>query len=188
MDLKLAPVETIAVVAALISFGSLLVAFMSYRESRKALRITEAEFNERNLSVHAYLIDSFAFQENGRKYCTFAISFTNQSSSPRSFSTLELEVEFYDEDGVYGKAIAAPDEIVIPLGLQDKYKRLDAPLNLASKETTSGWITFLLPASSHRKFRIDSYKVSGRTADGHESFVEAYLLRMVTDAEEDKNR
>lgn len=174
----------IALVATVISFGAFLLAGKSYQNSRMALQITEAEFEDKNKSIQAYLIDSFSFHKETKKYCSFAISYTNIASSPQSFASLELELEFFDEDGVYGKAIVPPDSDVVPLGISNEYKVFCVPLNISPKETVSGWITFLLPLSTHKKFRIDSYKVIGKTAQGKESYVDSYLIRTVQNEEE----
>lgn len=183
-EMNLEKSEIIATVASGISLLSLFVALFGYFVSRKALRMSEQDFEEKRYSVQAYLIDSFNFKSEHKKYCTFAISFTNKSSSPRSFSRLELEVEFVDDEGILGKAYSVPDETKSPLGLNAEYQKLNTPINMAPKETISGWVTFPLPMSSHRKFRIKSYKVSGKTLDGHEASVESFLMRFVEDEKE----
>ncbi|MBD3657600.1 hypothetical protein [Marinobacter sp.] len=179
--------DKIAVFALLISFGSLLVAFLSYLSSRKALKLSEQEAAERKLPVISYLIDCFAFHRKQSKFASFAVSFTNQSSSPKTFTSIALEVEFVDQEGVSGKAIAEPDLTIEPAGLSYGYKKLQIPVNLPPKETVTGWISFQLPKKNEREFKINSYRIVGRSVDGGESEVCAYLLRLVKDETQDEN-
>ncbi|HEX7028344.1 MAG TPA: hypothetical protein VF268_13970 [Gammaproteobacteria bacterium] len=184
--IQLEMTDIIAAIATIIAFGSLLLAGRSYQISRRALQLTEADFNEKRLPIKPYLIDGFVFREEDKKYAAFAISYTNQSSSHATFYSLELEVEFYDEEGIYGKAISAPDFKVIPLGINDNYKKLEIPLNLLPKTTVSGWVTFALPFNLNRRYRTDSYKVRAEGPEGRDCFVEACLLRRVTSEEKNK--
>lgn len=163
------------------SFGSLFVAFLSFISSRKALKLSEQEVAERKLPVISYLIDCFAFRARDEKFCSFAISYTNQSASPKTFSSLTLEVEFIDNEQVSGKAVAEPHLDIEPPGLSYGYKKMSIPVNLPPKETITGWVSFKLPSSQDRDFNINSYKVIGRSPDGGETDLYAYLLRLVKD-------
>ncbi len=169
--------DIISSIAALIAFGSLLISFLGLRNSRKALRLSEEEHSERKLPVKAYLIDAYSYQKEKQRHCIFAISFTNQSSSSKSFSLLELEIEYFDSKGVHGKALVPPIHEERPLGLSIEYKQLVTPLNLMPGETVSGWIAFALPEKDSTFNRIDSYRVVGRSSDGQESSAAAYLLK-----------
>lgn len=171
--------DIISIIAVGIAFGSLLVALLSLLNSRKAIRLAEAEHSERKLPVKAYLIDCFAFRDGDDSCCAFAISYTNQSSTSKSFISLELEIEFYYDEGVFGKAILPLAKGIDPLRMSKQYKQLEAPLNLLPGETVSGWTAFSLPHKSSLIRRIDSYRVVGRSVDGHESSVSAYLLRSI---------
>lgn len=169
--------DIISISAVGVSFGSLFVAWLSLCNSRKGLRLKEAELSERELPVKAYLIDCFTFIEEENKCCAFAISYTNQSTSPKSFSSLELEIGYYDDKDLFGKAIFQPEEEVVPFVMNHKYKKLDLPLNLLPGETISGWVAFILPPKSILNFRVDTYRVVGKSFDGKESSISAYLLR-----------
>lgn len=176
--------DVIQIVATLVAFGSMALAGTSYVISRKALRLSEAEYNEKRLPIHPYLIDAFTFSEGKAKCCAFALLYTNQSSVHQSLATIELEIEFIDEEGISGKAIATIDGAISPLGLSDSYKRLPVPLNLGPKEAVSGWVAFKVPTSSHRRFRVNAYRVKGRTVEGKEVSAVSYLLRHAIDEQD----
>jgi len=169
----------ISMIAAVIAFGSFLLSGSSYRNSKKALRLAEAEFQDKNRSIQAYLIDCYSFIKEEEKYCTFAIQFTNIASQPQSFSNVELEIEYHDQDGVFGKVIIQPFKGVKPTGMANEYSILDIPINIAAKETSSGWVTFKLPVSPNLTINIQSYKVIGRNLAAPDSYIDAYLLRKV---------
>ena len=173
--------DKIALAALGLSFGSLIVAFLSYLSSRKALKLSEHEVSERKLPIIPYLIDCFVFYQGSEKFCSFAVSYTNQSSSPATFASLTLEVEFVDNEQTPGKAVIEPHLDVEPLGLASGYKKLKIPVNLPPKETVTGWVSFNLPANQDRGFQINSYRVVGRSPGGGETELHAYLMRLVKD-------
>ncbi|MCD1632116.1 DUF4352 domain-containing protein [Marinobacter shengliensis] len=179
--------DKIALGALAISMGSLLLAFFSYLSSRRALKLSEQEVSERKLPIISYLIDCFVFYNGDEKFCSFAISYTNQSSSPRTFSSLILEAEFVDNEGVSGKAISEPSLEVEPPGLSYGYKKLEIPINLPPKETVTGWISFKLPKGEDRAFHINSYRVVGRSPDGGEAELYAFLMRLVRNETQDED-
>lgn len=164
----------------LIAALSIFIAGLSYLNSRKALYLSESDHNEKKLPIIPYLIDSFSFKIDNENYCFFAVSYTNRSSLPQSFMSLKLEVDFIDEDGIHGKASTFPDSEASPPKVYKEYKKLKTPLNLQAKETISGWLTFKIPSSKHRKIQVESYKVIGVTSDGKLSKVESVLLRHMT--------
>lgn len=174
----------VAAIAATIAFASLIVSIFSYRLSMKATQVAMHEAEERRKPVVAYMIDNFRFESGEKEFCCFAVSYTNQSTVPQSFSTLELEVDFYDEDGVLGRARAFPLEQDILAGHRQDYKRLKLPINLPPRATVSGWVVFPMPMSDFRKIVSDVYRVVGITSVGTKVFVEAYLLRNVRSEED----
>jgi len=173
--------DLIALIAAVIAFGSMLLAGRSYAISKKALKLSQADHEEKKLPVIPYLIESFTFSKDDIRYCAFSVSYTNQSSTPQSLKVIGLEVGFVDEEGISGNAISSLVENISPIGISNNYKRLCVPLNLLPKETKSGWITFKIPRSSHRKYTINSYCVVGKAVDGRVVRVDSYLLRHITD-------
>lgn len=170
-----------ALIAVVIAFGSMLLAGRSYTVSKKALKLSQADHEEKKLPVIPYLIDSFTFSKDNERYCAFSVSYTNESSAPQSLKVLDLEVGFVDEEGISGNAISPLEEDISPTGISEDYKKLCAPLNLSPKETISGWATFKIPRSSHRRYTINSYCVVGKSVDGKIVRVESYLLRHHTD-------
>lgn len=158
---------------------SLIIAILSLFNSRKAVAIAKADYDEKKLSIKPYLIDSFTFVQSNNEYCFFAISYTNQSSSPQSFQKLELIIEFVDSNGIHSKASTGPCNDVHPSSVQPSYEKLKTPLNLQPKETISGWLTFKIPKTCSQKLDIERYTVQGITADGQNVNAESIILRHV---------
>lgn len=176
----------IAIAAFVTSLGSLVMAFFGYLVSRKALRLSEKDYLEKSLGIKSYLIDCYTFETNGKRYCEFAISITNLSSSAKSFSNIELHTEYSFENGECGSAISQPVANILPPNVDADYKKVGIPTNIPPKESVSGWITFLRPKNERIAFRINEYKVIGICNDGPVSIATAYLLRFM-DNEKNQN-
>lgn len=157
----------------------MLVAVVSAAISKRTLKIAEAEYGQKLLKAGLYLVDAVRFSLESQPYCAFAITITNHSTSPLSFVTFDLEVEYLDENATIGKAFVAPVLHVMPLGIAASYIKL-IPTNLGPREAATGWLTYRLPTSTHRRYRLGSYKIVGKTSDGNQSDVSAHLLRDVT--------
>ncbi len=171
--------DKIAIAAFAASLGSLTLAFFSYLLSRKALRLSETEHLERSLGIKPYLIDCFTFSVKENIYCAFAVSITNLSSSTKSFSNIELQVGYSFDDGECGSATAQPAFHIRPPNMAEDYRRLDPPINIPSKESVSGWVTFLRPKNEVIGFRIKEYTVVGVHNDEPVIIATAYLLRFM---------
>jgi hypothetical protein len=169
----------IAIAAFATSIGSLILAFLGYLVSRKALLLSEKDHLEKSLGIKPYLIDSYTFDTNGKRYCEFAISITNLSSSTKSFSNIELHTEYSFEDGECGSAKSQPVTNILPPNVDTDYKKLRIPINIPPKESVSGWITFLRPKNDRIAFCINEYKIVGICNEGPVNIATAYLLRFM---------
>jgi len=161
----------------------MVIAWRSYSISRHALRLTIQDYSEKKLPISPYLIYALTFVFDEVKHCAFAISYTNQSTAPESLASIELELEYVDEEGILGRAISSPVSLVSPPHMTVDFKKLQIPLNLGPKATESGWVVFRIPSSSNRKFHANAYRVRGRTSDGKKVDIETFLMRHITDEE-----
>jgi len=175
--------DIVAVGALLVAVLSLLVAVGGYCVARKALKMSEADHKDKYKDVVGYLIKCFKWMDGSEVYAAFAISYTNKSSSPNSFKSIVLEVEYYDAKRVFNKVNISPDTVALPASFRGEYEELKAPVNLSAKETVSGWITFKLPKVEGVKFHVDVYRVVAVSAAERVTAIESYVMALVKNGE-----
>lgn len=172
-------------ISAFVALFSLVIAGLSYANSRKALKITQYDHQEKFRSIQSYLVQSFSFTHHQRKYCSFAITYSNLASQGQSISTIDLEIEGFDANGLFNRLILPINSAVIPKGLAEGYRKIVPPLNLSAKESVSGWVTFALPRETDVRIRIEQYKVIGKLPTGENCEVISHIMQMVSDEAKD---
>lgn len=173
------PSDLIAVGALVTALLSLIVAFRGYHVAKRALYISEADHKDKRKEVIGYLINGFKWTAGDVVHASFAVSYTNNASSPNSFKEIVLEIEFYDAEGVFNKAKLSPSVVELPLDLVESREELKAPINLSPKETKSGWLTFQLPKAEGRKFDVDTYRIIATSTADESTLVESYILKSI---------
>lgn len=169
----------IALVSAVAAIISALMAWHSAATAKSALKLAEADHKEKHVTIKPYLIDSVCWQNDKlENFVSFACSFTNAANAPNTIVRMDLNVHAYDEEGNPSRVILNPIIEDAP-SLWD-LKKLPAPVNLESRSTLSGWISFKLPLHFVTKRRIDKYELVSTTSLGERVIVESYLLRRLT--------
>lgn len=171
--------DLIAVGALAASTLSLLVSIKGYCVAKKSLKLSAIDHQDKYRDVIGYLIRNFKWANNEDTYATFAISYTNNSSSPNSFKDIVLEVEYYDESRVFNRAKFLPSAIVLPSNLRESHDELKIPIYLSPKETKSGWITFQIPKIGGKKINVDTYRVIAVSTAEKTTVIESYILTFV---------
>ncbi len=169
----------IAFGALIISAFSFLLSYRGYLISKNSNLIAQKDHNEKYQNIDAYLIDSMKWKSNGIDYISFAVNYTNRSSTSNSFSNLELQIEFFDSDNLLKTAKIEPDFEVLPINSDGSNKKLILPLNFSEKETKSGWVTFKLSKEIWGLYKIDLYRVKAFTASGKSVSFKTHVVNEV---------
>jgi hypothetical protein len=168
----------ISLISALAAVVAALGAWRSAAIAKRALAITERDHLEKHESVRANLIDGVSWQnDKGEHFVSFACSYLNSANAPNSIAKVDLIVEAYDGTGMLSKAILDPYVQDVPS--MWNLKKLPIPLNLETRSTVSGWITFKLPKQLVTNRRIEKYQVISMTTSGERAVVEISISNVV---------
>lgn len=173
----------IATGALIASLLSVLVSIWGLLISKRAVVISEKDYQDKYKEIIGYLIDGFKWMKGDNTYASFAISYTNNSSHPNSFKEISLEIEYYDKERVFNKAKLTPEPRVLSIALRDDEENLEIPINISPKETKSGWITFQIPSMEGVKINIDTYRIIATPVSGKNTILESYILKSVVQDE-----
>lgn len=164
----------ISLISALAALVSAYWAWSSARIARRALAIAEEDATSKRESIKPYLISSLRWRDESEStYASFACTYTNGSSSPNTIDKIELIVHAFNKLG-RADLIYLPPSQNIPKN--SEFSLLPVPLNIDSRTTVSGWLTFRLPISAMHNLVIDRYEVSATTASGGRISLDAYLI------------
>lgn len=165
-------------IAVISSAAAIISAFAAW----KALRIVETDYRERHDDIKIYLIDGLSWNSpSNEKYVLFALSFTNSANAPDSLVRIEVKVHVYDTAGNLSHVILGPTPELITEIVPWQLEPLKSSINLAPRNTVSGWVGFKLPMLFSENRSVDRYELIGITASGNKISVESYLLRKVID-------
>lgn len=167
-------VETkIAALAALAALGSAYWAWSSAKTARLALYLAESEYAAKSSNISVYLINSLKWARGGETFVSFALTYTNGSSSPTTINRVELVLHAFDMAG-HGSTILLSATNNIPDG--SEFEILELPINLAARASASGWATFLLPSKSMSGLLVDKYEILATTWEGEKVSLDAHIV------------
>jgi len=159
---------------------SLLVSIKGYFVAKKSLQISEMDHQDKNREIIGYLIRNFTWTDNTETFATFAVSYTNNSSTPNSFKDITLEIEYHDSSKTINRVKTPPITRALPENLRDTYEELKTPINLSPKETKSGWMTFQIPKLGELKPHIEAYRIIATSTAEKTTILESYIMTMVS--------
>ena len=152
----------------IISLSALLVAIMSafysYRNgniAKKAMKIAEQGFLNKQSSFSLYLIDGFRVVRKNdvfKKILLFHVSINNKSENKNSFKAL-LEMDFIREDNSIVKIVAQHTLQLKKFIPQKDLTLFDEDIRLDEKNIQSKWLIFEQPTTAVEKYRIDKYTI-----------------------------
>lgn len=164
----------ISLLSALAALGSAYWAWGSARSARRTLAIAEEDAMSKQESIKPYLISSLRWQDESKStYASFACTYTNSSNSPNTIEKIELIVHTFNVSGRANQILLSPTQSTPK---NSEFSLLPVPLNIDSRTTVSGWLTFRLPTSALGDLVIDRYEVSATTASGGRVSLNAYLI------------
>ena len=168
----------ISFLALLVSVMALIASIFSYFVSKKSLKLTQQQHDERELDITLYFIEAYKWQKEKDMYISFALRVTNQATLTNSIPTLELTIEHHDENNIIRKVKLSPTTSVTPLNLKDHTDILHLPLNISPKSAQTGWVTFLIPKAMD-EYMIDLYKITAETINKKTSSIDTHIINEI---------
>jgi hypothetical protein len=171
----------VAIASAVAAIAAALFAWRSARTADRALEIAQIDHRERHAGLAAYLIDGIAWDDDEHdRLVAFACSVSNASSSPLSVVRVDLHLHVVTDEGTATRIVLSPQSAGAP-AIWD-LKALQAPLNLDTKATVSGWLGFKIPTRVSNTMTIDKYEIVFQGATGERTSCEMHLLQRIQNA------
>lgn len=166
--------------AAIAAWVAALVAYRSYRVSKKALELSELESNAKKSNIAVYLADSFRIYDRKRKQgkYIFSIAYSNKSDSDDAITEVDLET-FYITSGNRVNHLICSHEQDTSEWLSGDAKPAKLPLNIQARSSVTSWFVFGTLSITEKAQRIEKYRVVARNGKGQEVAVESFILREI---------
>lgn len=168
-------ITLISSVAALLAA---LYASVQARHTAKSVDLALQDHRERHESIQAELIDGVGFEaSNKQSIVAIACNIINRAIAPNTVTAIELHIHEFNKDGNASKLVLLP--VITDSPTIWTLQPFPSPLNLAERQTMSGWVCFRIPESFANKRIIDKYELVLRNSMGHRTAVELHLLRRI---------
>lgn len=159
-----------------IALTALVVSFRSSVFARRALAMSEADFNDKRKPLSFYLINRVRVVRDKHVFASFAFAITNGSTTPETITRFELKL-FYKDSASELRCSVVPrtSSLVLP-SLAPDATALAEPLHLSPRSSTQGWISFEIPSLINTEKLIEKFQVCGQTASGSECHYDVFVL------------
>ena len=169
----------------LISIGALVVALISAlyavrstQIARRALSISEEEFQSKKEGLSLYLIEGINYiTEKEKLIFGFNLSVTNKATSPNAIQRIELLISFVRADNSVGSIILQHDQNLKTSIKGHEVSPFKNSMEIAPKSAITNWCLFLCDSEFHKFGRIDKYTIRVTDSSGAIYEVTSYLIK-----------
>jgi hypothetical protein len=157
---------------------ALLISFLSFRNSQRALRISEAQEQRRLPFIKTRLHESYRTKNtiSGETIFAFKIALTNGSDTSNSIAEIEFGLTYIKARGIpiklrVGQSASTNQDIA---GREEL--ALQIPICVDAHQTISGWCYFCIDLNELEDFQPERYVVIVTDSHGKESTVEPIVI------------
>jgi hypothetical protein len=177
---KLDLATLLAIGGAIASCVSIIIAFMSYRTARAALRLNERLAARKTPRLVLSLLDGHARQGQEHRTYSFLLSVSNTSDTDNSIARFDLRLEYRNARNFCAKADVAASSLTAPTIGPDA-KQLVHPADVRAHQTIVGWVHFRIPNAMILDCHIDTYAIVTTDTHSDRTVIEATAVRDVVD-------
>lgn len=171
------------IIAALAAIASAVWAFFSNRIAKKALKLAQQEYKDKQSKFSLYLIEGFRWfsrTNEARKFLLFHITIRNQSSVRNSFIS-ELEIEYIRQDNSVARVTVDHNDALLNFIKGYHLSTFDKEIRIDEKGIISKWLIFEQPSDIFMKLRIEKYTIRVIDTQDVSSSLECFILKDLTD-------
>lgn len=169
----------------LISIGALVVALISAlyavrstHIARRALSISEEEFQSKKEGLSLYLIEGINYITEEEKFIFgFNLSITNKATAPNAIQRIELLISFVRTDNSVGSIILQHDQNLNNSIKGHEVSPFKNSMEIAPKSAITNWCLFLCGSEFHKFGRIDKYTIRVTDSSGAVNEAASYLIK-----------
>ena len=173
-EVQLKPELIVSTCAFVVSCVSALVSYRSMRNSSRALKISQIDFEGRSKSISLYLSNAQKVKtRSGDVFIIFHLTITNCSTLPNTLVRTDLCVHFTDCNRAKGETFMPAEKEGHPE--ISGFILSSAPLNISARSTLSASLLYKFSSSMWGK-KVIKYEVVAETSEGALASVATHIL------------
>jgi hypothetical protein len=166
-----------SIASAAAAWTAALFAFITSRNSRRALRIAEQQELRRQPSLALYLDRAYQ-RANGSHEYGFLVSVSNRSDSDDALARIDLRIRYKTRDEFVAFVDVPSARLNEPAVTSDGVK-LETPARVDAHQTVAGWVYFSHPTSLLADCLVDDYSVIITDSHGVQTALDTVLIQEI---------
>lgn len=187
--MQISSTDWVSIASAAAAWVAAWLAFRSARTARQTYNLAREQERRFHPSLELYLVDAHIrrLESPLPRLYVFRIMVTNKSDAANSLKDLKLVVGHKREQGPLSN-VAIPHNPGLAAYLPENHVELvNIPCGIAARTVLGGLAIFGVPQDLLRDSKVESYTLTVVDSFGHETTLEAILLREVNDVRMEKN-
>jgi hypothetical protein len=127
--------------------------------AKRALRISQIDFEERKPNLVPYLINGFSLIFPDYKIYAFYISVSNRSNNDNGIAEINLKIEFAQEINNLGNLLFQHDDSLVEKIILPSNHPFSMPVEIGAHKTVSGWVLCKASKSILQSKTIENYRI-----------------------------
>jgi len=178
----------VAAASLIVAIGSSIVSFFSFRNSARALAITEHQEQRRSPRLQIYFVNGYRRLLSKRQLFGFLVSVSNPTDINNSVARAELQITCLLRDGAE-TFLRIQHNTEVAEGLEnqknDAAHVFSLPARIDAHQTLSGWLLFVLDSDTIGDGTVDGHRLILEDTHGLSTETDPITVRAWTNEDED---
>lgn len=172
----------IAVISVAVAGIALIISFWSVLVAKRALRLSERQYNDKLPDFELYFIEGFRFliktKSSMRRFLLFHLTVKNKAEFKNTLKA-ELEVEYLRDDDSFSKILLDHNPDLSSHIKESTLSIFPSDIEVDEKTIATKWLIFEQPSYISKSYRIEKYCMRLRDLHGNLQLSEAVLIKDV---------
>lgn len=156
---------------------AVIISYLSYRRSGRALRLAEQQEERRRPVLIPYLHKGYLRRTEEDRIYMFLLSVSNPSDSNNAVARIDLRIEYRTASNFR----AAVDVLTVMLDDQafggENHGFIEIPIRIEAHNTATGWVCFRVKKALLQDCSVDSYIILVTDSHGERGSIETALVQ-----------
>lgn len=155
---------------------SIIVSVISALYARKAVRISEKQYNDKLPDFELYYDQNYGFNIGDRRILIFELTIKNKAEFKNTFRA-ELEINYIREDDTVSKVKMNHNPELMKVIPKKDIAEFPLNIEIDAKTASTKWLAFEQPSHIFPEHRIDKYVMIIKDLSGNTKSTKVLLIK-----------